>query len=484
MIEVLDHIPEELDNLFDSNICAPTFAELNDLAKVDNVDLRVIVVKENEKITACLPCCFALKRHHGVNVKVYATYSGSLHDYQRLYCCSQTAAVELTQGIVNDAKQCGCDIISINSVIPGDFIPANFNTKSEIKIFDSKKEEKGWKELYVRRSVKRFEHDARKTGDYHVEIIDGRVNDDLMQELKDLHILRWQFAGSSSAFNSNPDRIRQYLCHPENKHYLRIMLGDEILACHYGMRYGTTLLWHTPLINPKFMKLSPLRLLLAEESRYCEANGFDIIDFGLGDEAYKDGYCHNERQTLVFNKPLTLKGHIANLIGQAQTPFVKKQVEQSLNCARKVKSWMDAKKVHWVYFTAPENAGTFTENLYVEADSWGGMYDLAKSHNLQVLDWHYLRFKNDDSCKFVALADEKNILTYGWTSEKNRALLEGQNIEGRILYDFQTPEQFRNKGYYTKLLKHLLANGGGVIYADKKNIPSLKAIRKAGFIQL
>ncbi|MDO4818816.1 MAG: GNAT family N-acetyltransferase [Prevotella sp.] len=484
MIEILSKIPEELDCFFDANVCAPSFAELNELAKVDAVELRVVIVKDNGIVKACLPCFIDNRRHHGLTVKIYSSYSGYLHDYQRYLCLSSVYAKELRTAIINDARHCSCDIVCIDSLLPGKVAPRGFNLKSEVKIFDSTKSKNGWKELYIRKSVKRFEHDARKVGGYHVEIIDGYVEDELMRELKRLHILRWHFSGSSSAFESRNNRIEQYRCHPENKHYLRILLNNEILACHYGMKYGNTLLWHTPLINPKYLRLSPLRLLLAEEAKYCEANGFEKIDFGLGEEAYKDGYCHDIRQTLNFEYPLSFKGRISMIVGVFLRPVIKQMISKLLNVARRVKNRVHAIKVHWVYFIAPCDKEYYIDPLFVEAHNWHEMYDLAVQRNFQIHEWQYHRFKNDDSCKFVALADERSILTYGWITDKNRSLIGRKDLTQRILFDFVTPDIYRNRGYYTRLLKHLISNGGGIIYADFRNIPSLRAIEKAGFIKV
>ena len=60
------------------------------------------------------------------------------------------------------------------------------------------------------------------------------------------------------------------------------------------------LLFHTPVINKKFMKYSPMRVLISETARYCNDNNFKLFDFGLGHEAYKDRFANDNRLIYTF----------------------------------------------------------------------------------------------------------------------------------------------------------------------------------------
>ena len=54
-----------------------------------------------------------------------------------------------------------------------------------------------------------------------------------------------------------------------------------------------------------------------------------------------------------------------------------------------------------------------------------------------------------------------------------------------MLYDFNTPQKFQNKGYYKMLLNILssinIKNKNKYIFVDKKNLYSRKAIESSNF---
>ena len=97
------------------------------------------------------------------------------------------------------------------------------------------------------------------------------------------------------------------------------------------------------------------------------------------------------------------------------------------------------------------------------------------------------RFKN--KCIFLTLTKNKELVSSGWLyfgknwsiTEINRNLY---NLNKFIIFDFLTPVKFRNKGFYTKLLKLILSkfkNKTILIYVLITNRKSIRAITKAGF---
>ena len=121
---------------------------------------------------------------------------------------------------------------------------------------------------------------------------------------------------------------------------------------------------------------------------------------------------------------------------------------------------------------------------FIQLLRWDDFYEFARECSFPVFRWQYERFSADDSVRFVALMHEKCVLSYGWITTRNRSLTEGHDMEGLpILYDFETPPAYRGNGYYTRLLRILRKKFGGIIYALPTNVPSVKAIRNAGFVQ-
>tara|TARA_B100000029_G_scaffold496253_1_gene562310 strand:+ start:636 stop:1157 length:522 start_codon:yes stop_codon:yes gene_type:complete len=83
----------------------------------------------------------------------------------------------------------------------------------------------------------------------------------------------------------------------------------------------------------------------------------------------------------------------------------------------------------------------------------------------------------------------KEILCSGWLYRGKKWKITEINKEVKInnlilLFDFLTPENLRNRGYYKKILELIVNKYRGkklAIYSLSRNTKSLKAIRKAGF---
>ena len=100
----------------------------------------------------------------------------------------------------------------------------------------------------------------------------------------------------------------------------------------------------------------------------------------------------------------------------------------------------------------------------------------------------YGRFKNSI---FVFLKNKNKLTVSGWICSKkniNWNIEEiGKNItvkNKKILYDFKTIKKFRNKGYYTlilKLIQNKFIKKKLLIYTQASNKFAVKAILKSGF---
>lgn len=408
--EILKEVPEFLmTNHFEGDSIAPSFIELNELSQVDNIDRRVIVVKDGEDIEACAICNIEKRKHHGLTVKVYALFGYLVHDYCRIFCQSVAAMEMLKEAAIKDAQKQGCDLI-IWSNIPAELVPnGSLPIKSDIKLY-TVNENQGWDRFYKSKHVKYLLNKVKKLdGEYQVSIIDGYVPDDLMNQFADFHIKRWRFAGSGSPFSTNSLRKSEYRCHPSNKHYLRILSGNELIACHYGMKYGDTLLFHTPIINPKYLNLSPMKLILAETAKYCEENGIRSIDFGHGDEAYKDGYCTLPRYTCNYERAISIKGMIAKALGR----LPKDKIISSMHKMQKLFSRHSNSIVSKRIKVNSKPDGTI---FPVIIDNWVDFCDFSNKHNLQLYKEDFDRFRLNKSIAFIGLIENDKYIASAWLS--------------------------------------------------------------------
>lgn len=464
------------------SVPAPSFDELIELAKVDGAILRDIEVLEGGATIARALCVVGVRRHHGVWVKVFSLFGGALHDYLPICARSHDVARRLMRRIVDAAQEAGCDLVLLES-IPSECCPkGTLKTRSERRIFDSAKAAGSWRCLYDRKSVRRFWKDLNKKGAVSVCTREGEISSAELDELAALHQWRWQFAGATSAFAVNPLRKQEYAVHPSNKVYLTIRLNGEIVACHYGMRYRQTLLWHTPLVNPKYLRFSPLRLLLAATAQWCEAHGVKRLDFGLGDEDYKREYCQEDRKTLSFSKALTLKGGVAECAGLAVALGAKALCEKGCYWARMMRSRVLEVFTRWEYFVSEESCSPIRDRLFVRLKTWESFCDFMRARSRRILQWQYDRFHSDKTVAYVCLTESGNIYSYGWETTGNRSLLKRDDLPNvRILFDFVTPVEHRRHGWYTRLLRCLAEEAPSLIYASSRNVVSCRAILNAGF---
>lgn len=432
--EVLTKIPSCLINsISEGDTVAPGFAELEELAEVDSISKRVLVVRDGNDIEACALCYVENRRHHGLQLKVYSLFGYLLHDYCRIFCKSAEAMDMLQNAAIKDARDHGCDIILWNN-IPSELIPKNtLPTYTNIKLFMASKCEQGWSRFYRSKHVKYLLNRAKKiNGDYRVEVIDGYVSDDLMNEFAKFHIYRWKFAGYGSPFDSNINRISEYRVHSENKHYLRILAGNELIACHYGMKYGDTLLFHTPVINPKYLDISPMKLILAETARYCENNGISSIDFGHGDEAYKDGYCTLPRYTCHYQKVLSWKGYLSIGIGKYSDSIIKPVCTFAKNAIKKFRLLCHDKT--FAFRIKSNNNANQTDDGIFLCSNWIEFCEFSVTHNLPIYKWQFARFHQDKSSKFIAIATENEYKASAWLKAKDHSS-ENLNTNDLYLYD-------------------------------------------------
>lgn len=407
--EITSTIPDELfKSVIEGDSVAPCFTELEELSEIDNIDRRVIVVRDEANIKACAVCNIEQRRHHGLHLNVYSLFGYLVHDYCRIFCKSAAAMECLKTAAINDARKNGCDIIVWEN-IPAELVPdGSLPIQSNVKLF-TVGQDQGWERFYKSKHVKYLLNKVKKLdGEYHVSIIDGYVPDDLMAQFADFHIKRWRFAGSGSPFTTNKRRISEYRCHPSNKHYLRILSGDELIACHYGMKYGDTLLFHTPIINPKYLNLSPMKLILAETAKYCEEHGLRSIDFGHGDEAYKDGYCTLPRYTCNYERAISIKGLVAKSIGKLPKDHVV-LIHQIRKLFSKHSNRIVSKCIK-INFKSHDKVAP------IMIDNWVDFCDFSNEYNRQLYKEDFDRFRLNKSAAFIGLIENNKCVASAWLS--------------------------------------------------------------------
>ena len=99
---------------------------------------------------------------------------------------------------------------------------------------------------------------------------------------------------------SNPTRIRQYEAAAGRVLLTRVVAGGELFAIHYGLVFGNTLLWHTPVINVAFLDYSPLEDVIGTVANSCDQRNIKTIDLGLGNESYKARFGNADQEVCEY----------------------------------------------------------------------------------------------------------------------------------------------------------------------------------------
>jgi hypothetical protein len=347
-----------------------------------------------------------------------------------LYAKTPEALIRLLESVRRDARQCGADLVHLNNqLVPQwlDRIPARLRSATETKLFDTALAEDGWQAILERKSLKRVWKNASKLPGYRAVTTVGTLSRQDIEALAVLHRERWRFAGVRSAF-ANARRIEEYLCHPANKVLTKAMLGDEILGCHYGMLYGDLLLFHTPVINVKYLKLSPLKVLIVETVRFCAARGLRYLDLGLGDESYKEYSANATRQAHEILMPVTLRGRMGSLLHRHGRPErVKAALTRTRDSAGRIGKALKARlrPPRW-YEADGGTIGLPAATLQVTCiESYEPFVDFCRGHDVPLEEAHYERFK--ESAFFVALHCDSKVFSYGWCRHRGNCPSPGKN---------------------------------------------------------
>ena len=133
------------------------------------------------------------------------------------------------------------------------------------------------------------------------------------------------------------------------------------------------------------------------------------------------------------------------------------------------------------------NLVTTDNNQFKIISDYNEFAAFISRYSINIQKYHRDRFALGD--KFACLFDEKNLLSYGWICNRDTFYISEiyitvSNLNTTMLYDFYTPIQMRNQGFYTKLLSKIAEKHPDTqlaIFSRKNNKPSIRAIEKVGF---
>lgn len=276
--------------------------------------VSILEFHKEGRLLASLPVAIETRVVRGLPLKLLVGVGDDFFDYLPLSVQDGVAFSELQPALRATLTEFGVDALLMSHLLPP--LPsgcAQWETTFSNRRFIVSAAEDGWAALTRKDSLRRHRNRARKTLEYRVEHVCGRLPDSVLTQIAALHRERWAFDGIRSQFE-DPARPSYYTACAERMLTTLVHDGEVLFAAHVGLRFGDTLIWHTPVINLRYLAYSPLEVLLLETLEECARRSVGVVDFGLGDEAYKARFSNSLRPVVNLLYPASLRGWAAHAL--------------------------------------------------------------------------------------------------------------------------------------------------------------------------
>jgi len=484
-----DDLTARFAGCWDPSLPSPSLEELTAYHGVVGGEVFTPHVPGSNAPRALAVCTMQSHRVGPASLRLFMPLGHDLYDYPQVWADSDESLTELLSVIRRQARAAGADAVSFPAIVlPEGLTPPPPLRRADTRVFDARAVAEGWNWFVNKKSLRYQRNKLRRLFRYEARHVCGDIRPEDLEELGALHRERWRMDGVRSPFH-DAERGRAYLCRPENKVLTTLTVNGEPLAMNFAMLAGDTLLWHTVAINVKYLDHSPIQVLLLETSEFCKAQGLQMLDFGVGDEPYKERFANARRAVYEAFLPLTPR---ARALEFARAHVDAQRVRERLSAARTAAGrakgrWVTRGQTVVCYETTGRADAPDGEARLDVPDAFEDFVDLARRLDLPLERMHHERYAA--GARFAALHDGRQLLSQGWVTRAEPFWIEETDrhilLDGSVmLFDFETPPAQRRRGYYTTLLRGLLARYPGEtvrIYALSGNAASNKAIRRAGF---
>ncbi len=304
----------------------------------------------------------------------------------------------------------------------------------------------------------------------------------------------------------------------------QLEIDGRPVAWNYGFRFGGSWFWYLPTFQPEFEHVSPgsclLRLLVEEGARDASLRWLDL---GLGDEAYKERYVNNVRQTRYVHLSHGLGRHVLALgrqllnIGVTRFPAVGSKVRDARDFCQSLASRVHetglAATVRQSAQKALRSVASTDEVLLFEAaevqSSHGQdvqLNPLTREHLVEASissagdpeTLRYLmrcarRLKDSAASGFLLQDAEGRPIHFLWIDayEGFRIpeighILEPSSPNSAVIFDCWTPAAYQGRGHFLNALRlavEKLQREGRMAwtFSDAKHPAALRGILRTGF---
>ena len=304
-----------------------------------------------------------------------------------------------------------------------------------------------------------------------------------------------------------------------------LAVGERAVAWNYGFQYGPTWFWYQPTLDGEFQQFSPgfcLLTKIAEEA--CASANWDVIDLGLGAEAYKERLSNGTRTTLHITATKSRRVHwqatarYLAVTWVSRRPSREKFVRSAVAAASSVReNWRRRLLGRWLWGRFRRLVGAREEVLFHEWPARSAQpgprcgpfqlqplsEDLLADAAMQCQDdaetlAYLLRAARRLAAREgrgFALVDQSGApLHFAWIGPFEGFLmselchqLQPPAPGAQLIYDCWTPHRLRGRGYFSLTISELAekyaAQHGVWIFCAATNHASRRGIEAAGFIR-
>ena len=351
----------------------------------------------------------------------------------------------------------------------------------------------------------------------------------ILSELFRAHVARFLEVGRLSNL-ANPDRqlfLQELAYLLSMRNWLvvsRMLTGSMPVAWHFGFQFHNKWFWYQPTFNSSVEKHWPGFCLLSQVIQDAlQIPSLNVLDLGLGAEAYKAKFANASRETLHVTLSTSLARHWAVMLRHRCVELVRSSprrekiadsLRQSLrrlgarirkNGVARTSWWMMKRLFRRIWGKTEVHffKGSFSEyatqghDVLLNPLTLKHLAEAAMVFNDDEEACAYLvrsakRLRSSEAEGWVLTDTKGQPLHFAWVAQFNgfycAELDSALNAsEGSVLiFDCWTPDALRGNGYYEQCISllgsRIQASGRDPwIFSATSNTPSMKGIEKAGY---
>jgi CelD/BcsL family acetyltransferase involved in cellulose biosynthesis len=304
----------------------------------------------------------------------------------------------------------------------------------------------------------------------------------------------------------------------------RLILGERVVAWHYGFQFHDTWFWYQPTFDSNLEKYWPGFCLLTQVIQEATENlGLTKVDLGLGSEPYKAKFSNQTRETLYVALNASAIQHCRRALHYHAAEIVKASPRAEAAARTIRERWRRVRQhirrqgaavtLFWLMRRFRDLFWSASEVFFYE---WQGSVRVAaESLRFQTLSLNdlasaTLQYASDEAslnyllraaahlregnAEGYGLADQGGVFVHfawvtafdGFRLSELNAKVEAPSPDCVMLFDCWTPPAARGHGYYGQTVAlvadRMRKNGKKPwIFSAASNVASMRGLEKAGF---